>query len=267
MVVPLMLKLKLFANLTQNNTGSPKRLKKAIHVGRISIDMGQQHYFARDCACILYSGKRNAMKEPVLTWNRQGCVVSNVLGCRVNDKTCISCPRVACSPGSWSADGIPPCSYCPKGTYQDIYGGNKCEICPNSTTTELDGATDVKHCIGRGFTGRISQLNIFDKDTELLPFKSCLNNEMGNILSWKDFEDLVAPDIIIDVPSDCDVDGEWGEWGNWSSCSLTCGYGTMTRVRHCNSPSPDNGGSYCIGNNSEYDTCMDEECLGTYVTT
>lgn len=61
------------------------------------------------------------------------------------------------------------------------------------------------------------------------------------------------------------VDGEWGEWGNWSSCSLTCGNGTMTRMRYCNSPSPDNGGSFCIGNNTEYENCMDEECLGTFI--
>lgn len=55
---------------------------------------------------------------------------------------------MACGPGSWSADGIPPCTYCPKGTYQDIYGGNECEPCLNSATTELDGATDVTHCKG-----------------------------------------------------------------------------------------------------------------------
>lgn len=58
--------------------------------------------------------------------------------------------------------------------------------------------------LGSGFTGRISQLNIFDKDTEELPFKSCMNNEMGDILSWKDFEELAASGIFIDVPSDCD---------------------------------------------------------------
>ena len=60
------------------------------------------------------------------------------------------------------------------------------------------------------------------------------------------------------------VDGEWSEWGNWSSCSVSCGNGTTTRKRLCNSPTPDNGGSDCLGNDTEYDTCMDEECTGWY---
>ncbi|CAC5354905.1 unnamed protein product [Mytilus coruscus] len=452
---------EIFANLTQQQYNAVQRLKNAIHNGRISIDLDNNSTLhARDLT--YYTLEMECDGGTVLTQNRQGCVKC-VPGTfyRRNDKTCISCPRgtyqpdeghftcricpngtstrlegstdisnceVACSPGSWSAEGIPPCTYCPKGTYQDIYGGNECEICPNSTTTEIDGGTDVKHCIdgvqniklslkdnhislgyngtekftsakllmkkwytfmlkmsetellvnidgesiiinhrislkeqhgkitvdkhsvehliclivlGGGFTGRISQLNIFDKDTELLPFKSCTSNAMGDILSWKDFEELVAPDIFIDVPSDCDdknecdsnpclngnctdelngfscqcfygfygdncenniddcddnacdnngtcidgaasydcdcqpgftgqlceiktVDGEWGEWGNWSSCSLTCGNGTMTRMRYCNRPTPDNGGSYCIGNHTEYATCMDVECLGTF---
>lgn len=54
----------------------------------------------------------------------------------------------ACLPGSWSMDGIPPCSYCPKGTYQDSYGGIDCKICPRSLTTDLDGAESFQHCQG-----------------------------------------------------------------------------------------------------------------------
>ncbi|KAI8502229.1 hypothetical protein Bbelb_198170 [Branchiostoma belcheri] len=41
------------------------------------------------------------------------------------------------------------------------------------------------------------------------------------------------------------VDGGWSEWEDYGSCSVTCGDGEVTQVRHCNNPSPAHGGADC----------------------
>ena len=41
------------------------------------------------------------------------------------------------------------------------------------------------------------------------------------------------------------MDGGWGAWADWSVCSLTCGGGTQTRERKCDSPVPAYGGKDC----------------------
>ena len=50
----------------------------------------------------------------------------------------------------------------------------------------------------------------------------------------------------------------YGNWGVWGACSRTCGSGTLTRIRSCDSPQ-------CQGN--EYDTtqCSKPTCPGIYV--
>jgi len=54
----------------------------------------------------------------------------------------------ACAAGSYSPDGLPPCSPCPTGSYQDTFGQTSCRECPGSQTTELEGATAASHCQG-----------------------------------------------------------------------------------------------------------------------
>ncbi|GMT24056.1 hypothetical protein PFISCL1PPCAC_15353, partial [Pristionchus fissidentatus] len=55
-------------------------------------------------------------------------------------------------------------------------------------------------------------------------------------------------------------DGQWGEWGSYERCSRTCGGGIQKSVRDCNSPSPQNGGKYCVGMRERYRSCATEEC-------
>jgi hypothetical protein len=54
----------------------------------------------------------------------------------------------ACVPGTWSPDGIPPCAYCSKGRYQDSFGAIECNVCPGALTTDVDGASNAKDCLG-----------------------------------------------------------------------------------------------------------------------
>ena len=53
------------------------------------------------------------------------------------------------------------------------------------------------------------------------------------------------------------VDGGWGMWGAWSTCSSTCGVGQRDRIRLCDNPLPQYGGSICFSTDSVNPT-MDE---------
>lgn len=61
------------------------------------------------------------------------------------------------------------------------------------------------------------------------------------------------------------MDGGWGKWSEWESCSASCGGGTRTRFRKCDSPVADYGGSYCVGDDKEVDTCNEQPCCGRYM--
>ena len=58
------------------------------------------------------------------------------------------------------------------------------------------------------------------------------------------------------------VDGGWSDWSNYDECTVTCGTGSQSRSRECDSPVPSNGGSTCSGETSERRDCKDIECPG-----
>lgn len=58
----------------------------------------------------------------------------------------------------------------------------------------------------------------------------------------------------------CPIAGGWSEWSSWSSCSKTCGVSHRMRKRICNNPAPKHNGTYCEGENVEYEDCKVPAC-------
>ncbi|XP_063408226.1 leucine-rich repeat-containing G-protein coupled receptor 4-like [Mytilus trossulus] len=76
-------------------------------------------------------------------------------------------------------------------------------------------------------------------------------NETTAILNF-DTSDCIVP-----------VDGGWSDWEN-STCSVTCGDGTVTMTRECNNPVPSGGGNNCFGKSINTDSCNLGGCPGMY---
>lgn len=92
----------------------------------------------------------------------------------------------------------------------------------------------------------ITQLRPAAPGTHCGKHKWCQNQQCVPI------EDMPAP-----------VDGGWGNWNEWSECSRSCGGGVSTQSRQCDNPTPENGGSFCVGERIRYKICSLEHCPET----
>lgn len=64
----------------------------------------------------------------------------------------------------------------------------------------------------------------------------------GQMCSGYDFEEGPCDTGVI-----CPIDGAWSLWSDLSSCSVTCGIGSMQRSRICDNPPPQYNGQPCPG--------------------
>lgn len=56
------------------------------------------------------------------------------------------------------------------------------------------------------------------------------------------------------------VDGGWSSWAGSTTCSVTCGTGSIFRLRTCTNPTPQNGGKTCEGTPFERLICNGGPC-------
>ena len=74
-----------------------------------------------------------------------------------------------------------------------------------------------------------------------------------------------AEDVkVAEAAQIAELKGGWSAWSDYGDCSVTCGIGSKTRIRTCISPISPNGGSACIGEDSETMGCEDIACPGIY---
>ncbi len=57
----------------------------------------------------------------------------------------------------------------------------------------------------------------------------------------------------------CPVDCQWEAWSSWGACSVTCGGGQHTRSRS-EAISAANGGTACVGDRTDIQSCNEQEC-------
>ena len=61
------------------------------------------------------------------------------------------------------------------------------------------------------------------------------------------------------------VNGQFGKWSSFGACSETCGQGTQTRTRKCDSPAPAHGGDDCDGDDEQSRQCQVKPCPGYFI--
>ena len=62
-------------------------------------------------------------------------------------------------------------------------------------------------------------------------------------------------EIVCNTGVPCPIHGQWGRWSEFSVCSVTCGIGSVERVRVCDSPVPAFGGEMCVGDSIQIRSC------------
>ncbi|KAL5007731.1 hypothetical protein ScPMuIL_016537 [Solemya velum] len=61
-----------------------------------------------------------------------------------------------CKPGSFSSNGMQPCTPCPVGQYQTDFAQTQCDVCPGSETTFYAGSMSAEACMSKCQAGSFS---------------------------------------------------------------------------------------------------------------
>ena len=62
------------------------------------------------------------------------------------------------------------------------------------------------------------------------------------------------------------MDGEWTSWNEVGPCPVVCGWGKQERNRSCANPAPQFDGSDCVGNATDTQDCVTDECQGEFAS-
>nr|XP_022321026.1 coadhesin-like isoform X3 [Crassostrea virginica] len=137
------------------------------------------------------------------------------------------------------------------------YGGKPCE--GNSTDTER--CRELPLCAVDGQWGAwsgFSNCSVKCGNGTKTRTRSCDNPapQYGGLKCAGNESEAVACSA-----SDCAVDGGWSAWiSSGRSCSVTCGRGSVIRIRSCTNPTPSNGGQDCSGAPFQSFLCEQPEC-------
>ncbi|KAJ8302242.1 hypothetical protein KUTeg_021229 [Tegillarca granosa] len=58
----------------------------------------------------------------------------------------------------------------------------------------------------------------------------------------------------------CPIHGGWTSYSEWSTCNVSCGGGTQSKIRSCTNPAPQYGGNNCVGSTTESRACNTYNC-------
>lgn len=125
-----------------------------------------------------------------------------------------------------------------------MFGGLHCEgpfieerLCDTGIPCPIDGGwsfwTKWTNCAVACGIGMISRTRACDNPPPAFGGASC---------NGADFEEKPC-----DTAIPCPINGNWSPWSDLSSCSASCGEGTMQRSRSCNNPPPQYNGLNCEG--------------------
>ncbi|PNE09434.1 hypothetical protein B7P43_G00201, partial [Cryptotermes secundus] len=67
----------------------------------------------------------------------------------------------------------------------------------------------------------------------------------------------VRMDCVPTMPVQESDTGGWGAWSPWTHCTSSCGGGTRSRFRLCDSPAPRYGARFCEGPSLQSESCRD----------
>ncbi|XP_060602016.1 uncharacterized protein LOC132755218 isoform X2 [Ruditapes philippinarum] len=152
---------------------------------------------------------------------------------------------------------LPDVSKCAKFVLTDPFD-NIIVTVYNMSYTE----TDRKY-VDRSIIGRL------DNGTWVLTLHNILQSDNGTFLikpSSGQSPDLCWRIYVLttyDIPTVGSMAYQWTDWQSWGACSVTCGYGVMTRVRQCHDDKAIIEDRRCTGSSKENRTCSISECEPT----
>ncbi|XP_050539925.1 netrin receptor UNC5C isoform X2 [Daktulosphaira vitifoliae] len=115
--------------------------------------------------------------------------------------------------------------------------------------------TPWSECSSRCGKGTQKRSRMCNNPVPLNGGKPCVGStihkaECTSICPDGEYSDNVAEEVI---------DGRWSAWTPWSPCGPDCRH---HRTRTCTSPSPANGGRYCVGRDTMSGNCSGGSCIG-----